>query len=149
MVKTAQMYGVFLMNDYDYTDIMEHPRYQLKNHKPMSLMERAVQFSPFAALTGFDDEIDETARYTNEFEVMSDDRLEELNKSFQQLIKMQYERPLVTVIYFKPDSRKSGGTYITYKGNFRFFDEEEEKLRFVDGTDIPVKLVYKIKFNEE
>lgn len=136
------------MNDYDYTDIINHPRYQLKNHKPMSLIERAVQFSPFAALNGFDDEIDETARYTDEFECMSDDRLDELNKSFQKLMELQYERPKITVIYFKPDNRKSGGTYITYKGNFRFFDESEKKLRFVDGTYIPLGFIYKIKFNE-
>ncbi|MBQ8349216.1 MAG: hypothetical protein IJY19_06160 [Ruminococcus sp.] len=137
------------MNNYNYTDIIEHPRYQLKNHKPMPLTERAVQFSPFAALTGFDDEIDETARYTDEFTAMSDDRLDELNKSFQLLIEMQYEHPLVTIIYFKPDNRKAGGTYVTYKGNFRFFDKEEEKLKFTDGTNIPVKFVSQIKFNKE
>lgn len=129
----------------NYDDIINHERYRLKNHKPMSLTDRAVQFSPFAALTGFDDEIDETARIIDHRAELTEDGSNELNQAFQMLLDKQEERPLVAVTYFQSDERKSGGTYVTYTGNFRFFDEIEGVLKFVDGMVIPISEISRIK----
>lgn len=129
----------------NYDDIINHERYRLKNHKPMSLIDRAVQFSPFAALTGFDEEIDETARITDHRAELTEDELNDLNQTFQMLLDKQEECPLVAVTYFQSDKRKSGGVYVTYTGNFRFFDEIEGVLKFVDGMVIAISEISRIK----
>ena len=106
----------------DYSDIRSHERYHLKNHIPMPMENRAVQFAPFAALTGYDEEIHEAARLTDPMENLSDDALATLNLHFQQLLEHAAERPRVRVTYFQPDSKKDGGAYAVYTGCFRFFD---------------------------
>lgn len=131
------------MNNYD--DIRNHSRYKLKHHQPMSMWSRAAQFSPFAALTGYDDEIDEAARLTDRREEMTEDELNGLNQAFQKLLERASDRPLVTVTYFQPDERKDGGEYVSYTGRFRFFDETERILHFTDRTEIPVDDVFHIE----
>lgn len=131
------------MNNYD--DIRNHSRYKLKHHQPMSMWSRAAQFSPFAALTGYDDEIDEAARLTDRREEMTEDELNGLNQAFQKLLERASDRPLVTVTYFQPDERKDGGEYVSYTGRFRFFDEIERILHFTDRTEIPVDDIFHIE----
>lgn len=131
------------MNNYD--DIRNHSRYKLKHHQPMSMWSRAAQFSPFAALTGYDDEIDEAARLTDRREEMTEDELNGLNQAFQKLLERASARPLVSVTYFQPDERKDGGEYVSYTGRFRFFDETERILHFTDRTEIPVDDVFHIE----
>lgn len=131
------------MNNYD--DIRNHSRYKLKHHQPMSMWSRAAQFSPFAALTGYDDEIDEAARLTDRREEMTEDELNGLNQAFQKLLERASDRPLVSVTYFQPDERKDGGEYVSYTGRFRFFDETERILHFTDRTEIPVDNVFHIE----
>lgn len=131
------------MNNYD--DIRNHSRYKLKHHQPMSMWSRAAQFSPFAALTGYDDEIDEAARLTDRREEMTEDELNGLNQAFQKLLERASDRPLVSVTYFQPDERKDGGEYVSYTGRFRFFDETERILHFTDRTEIPVDDIFHIE----
>lgn len=131
------------MNNYD--DIRNHSRYKLKHHQPMSMWSRAAQFSPFAALTGYDDEIDEAARLTDRREEMTEDELNGLNQAFQKLLERASARPLVSVTYFQPDERKDGGEYVSYTGRFRFFDETERILHFTDRTEIPVDDIFHIE----
>lgn len=120
-----------------YREIMGHPSYQLRNHRPMQRCKRAAQFSSFAALTGFDEDINETARLTEPRENMCEDALAKLDNSFLKLKERWRERPIVTIRYFQPDKRKKGGSYVTYTGNFRFYDEEKRILHFTDGKQIP------------
>jgi len=129
----------------DYTDILQHPRYVLKHHRTMTIESRAAQFSAFAALTGYDEEIDETARLTDDRAALSEDDLAELNAAFRKLIES--EQPCVTLTYFVPDERKTGGAYLTYTGHFRFFDQEEGLLKFTDGTAIIMQNVCHIAFS--
>ena len=131
------------MNNYD--DIRNHSRYKLKHHQPMSMWSRAAQFSPFAALTGYDDKIDEAARLTDRREEMTEDELNDLNQAFQKLLERASDRPLVSVTYFQPDERKDGGEYVSYTGRFRFFDEIERILHFTDRTEIPVDDIFHIE----
>lgn len=131
------------MNNYD--DIRNHSRYKLKHHQPMSMWSRAAQFSPFAALTGYDDKIDESARLTDRREELTEDELNDLNQAFQKLLERASDRPLVSVTYFQPDERKDGGEYVSYTGRFRFFDETERILHFTDRTEIPVDNVFHIE----
>lgn len=129
----------------NYEDIRNHERYQLKHHTPMSLESRAAQFAPFAALVGYDEEIGEAARSTDGREELSEDAVDALNQAFQKLLEHEEECPLVTVTYFQPDAKKDGGRYMTYTGNFRFYDAEKRVMKFVDGMVIDVELVCRIE----
>ena len=129
----------------NYEDIRNHERYQLKHHTPMSLESRAAQFAPFAALVGYDEEIGEAARSTDGRDELSEDAIDALNQAFQKLLEHEEERPLVTVTYFQPDAKKDGGRYMTYAGNFRFYDAEKRVMKFVDGMVISVELVCRIE----
>lgn len=129
----------------NYEDIRNHERYQLKHHTPMSLESRAVQFAPFAALVGYDEEIGEAARLTDGREELSEDAVDALNQAFQKLLDHEEERPLVTVTYFQPDAKKDGGRYMTYTGNFRFYDAEKRVVKFVDGMVIGAGQVCRIE----
>ncbi|WP_370742621.1 hypothetical protein [Ruminococcus callidus] len=129
----------------NYEDIRNHERYQLKHHTPMSLESRAAQFAPFAALVGYDEEIGEAARSTDGREELSEDAIDALNQAFQKLLEHEEERPLVTVTYFQSDAKKDGGRYMTYAGNFRFYDAEKRVMKFVDGMVIGVGQVCRIE----
>lgn len=129
----------------NYEDIRNHERYQLKHHTPMSLESRAAQFAPFAALVGYDEEIGEAARSTDGREELSEDAIDALNQAFQKLLEHEEERLLVTVTYFQPDTKKDGGRYMTYTGNFRFYDAEKRVMKFVDGMVIGVEQVCRIE----
>ena len=131
----------------NYEDIRNHERYQLKHHTPMSLESRAAQFAPFAALVGYDEEIGEAARSTDGREQLSEDAIDALNQAFQKLLEHEEERLLVTVTYFQPDAKKDGGKYMTYTGNFRFYDAEKRVMKFVDGMVIGVGQVCRIDFS--
>ena len=129
----------------NYEDIRNHERYQLKHHTPMSLESRAAQFAPFAALVGYDEEIGEAARLTDGREELSEDAVDALNQAFQKLLEHEEERPLVMVTYFQPDAKKDGGRYMTYTGNFRFYDAEKRVMKFVGGMVIGVGQVCRIE----
>lgn len=129
----------------NYEDIRNHERYQLKHHTPMSMESRAAQFAPFAALVGYDEEIGEAARSTDGREELSEDAIDALNQAFQKLLEHEEERPLVMVIYFQPDAKKDGGRYMTYTGNFRFYDAEKRVMKFVDGMVIGVEQMCRIE----
>ena len=131
----------------NYEDIRKHERYQLKHHTPMSLESRAAQFAPFAALVGYDEEIGEAARSTDGREELSEDAIDALNQAFQKLLEHEEERLLVTVTYYQPDAKKDGGKYMTYTGNFRFYDAEKRVMKFVDGMVIGVGQVCRIDFS--
>ena len=126
-----------------YKDIINLPHHRSDKHPHMSSCERAAQFSPFAALTGFDDEIDEAARLTDCRPELTEDELSSLDAAIQQISEL--DKPLIAVTYFVPDVNKSGGSYRVYTGNLRFLDFGEGKLKFVDDTVILLGNVVKIK----
>lgn len=113
----------------------------------MSLESRAAQFALFAALVGYDEEIGESVRSTNGREELLEDAIDALNQAFQKLLEHEEERPLVTVTYFQPDTKKDGGKYMTYTGNFRFYDAEKRVMKFVDGMVISVEQMCRIDFS--
>ena len=131
----------------NYEDIRNHERYQLKHHTPMSLESRSAQFAPFAALVGYDEEIGEAARSTDGREELSEDAIDALNQAFQKLLEHEEERPLVMVTYFQPDVKKDGGRYMTYTGNFRFYDAEKRVMKFVGGMVISLEQMCRIDFS--
>ena len=131
------------MNEYD--DIINLPHYQSTKHKHMSNYQRAAQFAPFAALTGYDAAIDETARLTNEKLELSEEQQDYLNEQIQLLIERISENPQANITYFVPDDRKSGGEYVTITGNVRRVDDINREINFVDGMTVKIDDVWNIR----
>lgn len=118
--------------EHRYDDILDLPRPISKKHPPMSLLNRAAQFAPFAALTGHEAAIREAERLTVEEVVSDENRKELLDFRLQVLQRHLGEEPEVTVTYFKPDDRKSGGAYETMTGAVKKVDEYKGELVFTD-----------------
>lgn len=127
-----------------FEEIINHPHHVSQTRPQQPVSARAAQFSPFAALTGYDDEVEETARLTDMYAVMTDDQSAVLDEAFQRMLEM--DRPVVAIRYFRPDSRKDGGSYEEYRGTFRFFDVGNSILKFTDGTEINAEMVCRIEF---
>ena len=122
----------------EYEDIIDLPHHKSKKHHSMSLDARLAQFAPFAALTGYDEEIKETSRITTE-RADIDDNLKIILDEKLQIIRKKLEiKPLVTLTYFKQDLKKSGGKYITVIGNVKKIDEFRNIIILEDNTEIPI-----------
>ena len=111
-----------------YQDIINLPHHVSKTHPQMPLYDRAAQFSPFAALTGYEDAIRETARLTDNWLIADRERTES-----------------VTIIYFQPDARKEGGSYVTVTGQIKKIDDCSQKIFLTDGTKIDLGRIVDIK----
>lgn len=122
----------------NYDDIINLSHHVSSTRLQMSMLDRAAQFSPFAALTGYDAAIKETGRLTDEKIELDEDTKATLDMKQAYLIEMIDEQPEITIIYFLPDARKSGGAYVTVTGNLKRFDEYERLLILTNGKKIPM-----------
>ncbi len=121
-----------------YEDIIHLPHPTSRRHPRMSVYERAAQFSPFAALTGYDAAVKETARLTEQRIELDECEKNVLDERLQYLQKHLAEQPTVTVTYFKPDERKTGGQYLTVTGIVKKIDSHNRCVIFMDDTRIPL-----------
>lgn len=133
----------------NYDDIINLSRPQYHDLPPMSIHDRAAQFSPFAALVGYDAAVEETARLTDSRREMEEDEINELNRQLSELNKRLSERPKIRVTYFIRDRKKEGGRYASKIGNARTIDQAENRIIFTDGESVPVKDMYSVVFIEE
>ena len=133
------------MHKKEYEDIIGLPHHVSTVHPQMSIYDRAAQFSPFAALTGHEAAIQETARLTEEQAELNEDKKEELNEKLQELIAHAEEHPTVTVTYFKPDDRKEGGKYETVTRTFRKIRDYDKMFILEDGTGIACDMIYELE----
>ena len=127
-----------------YEDILNLPHHVSKTRPQMSMLDRAAQFSPFAALTGYDEAIKETGRLTDEKIEMDEEALNILNMKFHILIDSMDDEPEVTFTYFKPDECKVGGAYIEVTGTVKKIDGFERLIVMQNGTKIPMNDVFEI-----
>lgn len=121
-------------NERRYGDIINLPHHRSAIHSCMSMQDRAMQFAPFAALTGHDDAIEETARLTDDFNEPDESKMSDLSSKLQILKERFAEQPEVTFIYFLPDEKKSGGAYAVLTGIVRRIDEYE-RLIIMNGEE--------------
>lgn len=127
-----------------YDNIINLPHYELKNHPRMSIESRSAQFAPFSALTGYSDEVVETARLTNKKVIISEDMKTIIDMKLQTIEEHIKEKPEISILYFEKDKRKSGGEYIEYTGNIKRIDRVEQKMIFIDNKKIDLKEIYDI-----
>ena len=125
-----------MKSELAYEDIIHLPHPTSKKHPRMSMTERAAQFAPFAALTGFDGVIQETGRLTHQRVELGEGDREELERRLNYLDAQEEEHPPVKVTYFLPDEKKEGGSYVTVQGRLKRTDTVGGVLLLEEGSQV-------------
>lgn len=128
----------------DYRELLHLPHHRSQTHAPMPRRDRAAQFAPFAALTGYDSAIEEAGRLTEGKVELGEEALNALNRRYWLLVDALGGEPEVEITYFRPDDRKNGGAYLTVTGIVRKIDEYARLITMQDGTRIPMDDVLRI-----
>lgn len=136
------------MNDFQYNDIlnMPYPNPEIEKDFPDKIL-RSAQFAPFAALTGHDEAIEETARLTDSKVELDEYQKAELNDKLQFLNNSDVDEE-VSITYFILDKKKSGGAYITKRGIVLKVREYEKDVVLDDGTEITIDDIFAIEGNQ-
>ena len=124
-----------------YDDIINLPNPTPTCRPRMSALDRAAQFAPFAALTGYEAVVAEAARLTDDRLELSEDMKIILNDKMQMIVDNLDKEPFVTIKYFVPDKRKAGGAYVEVSGIVKEIDEHERCIVMTDGIKIPIEQV--------
>ena len=134
-----------LKDNNRYDDIINLPHHVSTKHPQMPIIDRAAQFAPFAALTGYDAAVMESARLTEKRIELDEYQRELLSVQLQHILARLEERPEVSITYFKPDKKKERGVYLTVAGIIKKINEVECVLRMSDGTQIPIGEIVKVQ----
>ena len=135
----------FIDSSKEYGDIINLPHPESKKHKRMSMRDRAAQFSPFAALTGHDAAIKETARLTDGFVDLDESMKATLDEKLVLILERSNEKPIVTITYFLKDEKKAGGSYEVAEGWIRKVDFYERVIEMGDRSKILLDYVIDIE----
>lgn len=128
-----------------YDDMLHLPHHVSPKRPQMSLADRAAQFSPFAALTGYEAAIRETERLTTERIELDESAKASLDEKLRVIVERLPEEPEVTITYFQPDVKKDGGAYLTITGAMQKLDTYESIVVMMDGTRIPIDDIVEIE----
>ncbi|HHU48680.1 MAG TPA: YolD-like family protein [Clostridiales bacterium] len=126
-----------------YDDIINLPRPDTRRPR-MSNLDRAAQFTPFAALTGHEEAVLETARLTDKKPELDEHAKQELDRKLKMIAGRLEDLPRITITYFIPDSTKDGGKYATVSGKVKKVDEYEKELVLTSGIKIPIQVILEI-----
>lgn len=127
---------------FPYEDIVDLPPHISKKHPQPTMLERAARFAPFAAITGYEEMVLEEARETEERVELDEGTLADLNEKLNMIQESLDAEPQITITYFEPDKKKSGGAYITLIGTVKRIDEYERHVLMLDGKKIPIDQIY-------
>lgn len=136
--------------NFPYSDIINLPHHVSPTRKHMSLHDRAAQFSPFAALTGYDDDVKEAGRLTDEkLEIeFNDNKTDTMDAVLRYLDENPKEDHEISVTYFVTDTKKGGGKYLTVEGLYKRIDITDMSLCLKDGTKINLNDIYDLKLSD-
>lgn len=128
----------------NYNDIINMPHHTSTKHSKLSMEQRAAQFAPFAALTGYGDSVNETARFTEDRIELTNEEKSIINSKLQEIENKILNNPKVTITYFMPDFKKSGGEYITVIDNVKKIDKHSLCIILNNGKEIPINEIIEI-----
>ena len=134
-----------MVERFPYEDIINLPPHISKKHPQPTMMERASRFSPFAAVTGYEDMVQEEARYTIEKAELDESAKERISEKLGIIAQYLGEKPQVTITYFKPDHSKAGGEYVEVTGIVKHIDEYRRVVIMENGDIIYIEDIYDIK----
>lgn len=130
---------------FPYEDIINLPPHISKKHPQPTMMDRAARFAPFAAITGYEEMVLEEARVTEERIDLDEGALSLLNEKLNMIQEFLDEEPMVTITYFEPDKKKSGGAYVVVTGTVKRIDEYERLVIMTDGKKIRIEEIYNLQ----
>ena len=130
---------------FPYEDIVNLPPHISKRHPQPSMMDRAARFAPFAAITGYEEMVLEEARVTEERIDLDEGTLSLLNEKLNMIQEFLDEEPEVTITYFEPDKKKSGGAYVNITGIVKRIDEYEHFVIMTDGKKIRIEDIFALE----
>ena len=128
-----------------YDDIINLPHHVSKSHPQMSMMDRAAQFAPFAALTGHSAAIEETVRLNDTQQELAEEDSDALNQKMAYLRETINEHPTITITYFEPDKKKAGGKYKSIEGQLQNIDDYTQTIILKSGVSIPFASILDIQ----
>ena len=131
-----------------YKDMIDLPHHVSSRHARMPIADRAAQFAPFAALTGYGAVLKETERLTETKIELDEDAKEKLDEKIRSVMKEERCHPEIAVTFFEPDEKKSGGSYVTISGHIKKLDEEKRLLILEEGERIRLNDVFDISEND-
>ena len=131
-----------------YDDIINLPRHVSSTRPQMPMIDRAAQFMPFRALIGYQDAVQETARLTEERAELTEDEKFILDRKLQSLADRISSKPQITVTWFRPDQKKTGGAYVTTTGQLKKIDDYAGALILTDGERITIEDILDIQITE-
>ena len=129
----------------NYDDIIDLPHHVSSTRPRMPMIDRAAQFQPFLALTGYEDAVRETARLTDRRMELTEEEKARLDAALQRLMDSISSRPQVSVTWFQPDKRKAGGAYVTTTGRLKKIDDLEGVLILLGGERIVIEDILDIQ----
>jgi len=127
-----------------YDDIIALPHHRSCHRPAMARENRAAQFAPFAALSGYDDAVEETARLTDHAPEFTEEALYLMDEKIHALLDVIRDQPKITITFFEPDPRKEGGAYVSVTGRIRRVDEINRQIILTDRTVIAMDSVCEI-----
>lgn len=133
-----------LKETHKYDDIIHLSRPRSERRAQMNNYDRAAQFSPFAALTGFDAAIEETGRLTDHRIELDEGGKQLLDEQMRAILDVIHTQPKVEIIWFRYDERKAGGSYVTTTGRMKKVDHYNQKILLTDGQTIPLGEVFSV-----
>ena len=132
-------------DNHRYDDIIGLPHHVSPAHPPMAVVDRAAQFSPFAALTGYEDAVKETGRLTEHRMELDENCKSILDEQLAGILEQIGKHPKITVTRFQADQKKTGGTYVQISGAVKKIDEYERVIVLCDGTRIPIGEIIRLE----
>lgn len=134
-----------MVEKFPYEDIVNLPHHVSKKYPQPTMADRAARFSPFAAITGYEEMVLEEARITEERIEMDESTKAALNEKLNMILEFLDEQPEVSITYFEPDKRKAGGAYVTVTGTVKRIDEYERLVIMTDGKKINIDDIYNLQ----
>jgi hypothetical protein len=128
-----------------YDDIINLPHHVSQTRQRMSMIDRAAQFSPFAALVGYEDAVEETARLTDDKIELTEESKTSISEKLRFVSENIESNIKVKITYFVPDKKKSGGAYATFVGSLRYIDEYERTVVMTDKTVIQIDQIWNVE----
>ena len=135
----------YYKDEHRYDDIMQLPHHQSTKRAHMSLHDRAAQFAPFAALTGHEAAIEETARLTEDEITLDDTMIADINEKLYEISLRLSEQWKVSITYFQPDAKKQGGVYLTDVGTIKKINQTEQFIIMDSGMHIKMEQIIRIE----
>lgn len=130
---------------FPYEDIVDLPHHISKKHPQPTMADRAARFAPFAAITGYEEMVLEEARVTDDRIEMDESSKAALNEKLNMILEFVDEQPEVSITYFEPDKKKSGGAYVNITGIVKRIDEYEHFVIMTDGKKIRIEDIFALE----